>query len=449
MKTQTYPFKSYALPPTLISTLAELGYVDASIAQQHVLPRALKGESLLARFETGSGKTHAFLIPIFAQLHPKQSLQAIIIVPTRELALQTLQFARAMSDTYQPALKITTVTGGYAKDTVNDALSPLPEIVIITPGKIPQFIAQVPYDILKQVRTLVLDEADMLLDPTFKPHIDAMLQAVPSSQKLVFSASIAQPLLAMMRRYIHPDAVIDPPQKTINPDRIQHALIDIKHQSLIQSIRDFIAIKQPYFLLIFSSKVTIVKSVYQQMIEAGMKVGMMHGDLTQRERRSMHQRIVQGEFAVVIASDMASRGIDLPAVSDVLSLDLPRDIDYYFHRAGRTGRYDQKGSSSVFYNAYEDETIHRLKDKGVRFNLMVLKQGILKPVTSFDRAKLYRKEDESLQKDIKIAIQKYRSSHVKPGYKKKVKLAVARVKKFHKRKSIQQKIRQRVYGGKS
>jgi ATP-dependent RNA helicase CshB len=308
---------------------------------------------------------------------------------------------------------------------------------------------QVSYESLKLVKTLVIDEADMLLDPTFKPSIDLILQALNAAQKLVFSASIAKPLVAMMRRYIHPDAVIDPPQKTINPDRIHHALIDIKHQPVLQAIRDFIAIKQPYFLLIFSSKVATVKTVYHEMIEAQMKVGILHGELTQRERRSMHHRILQGEFAVVIASDMASRGIDLPAVSDVLSLDLPRDIDYYFHRAGRTGRYDKQGSSSVFYNAYEDPTIHRLKDKGVRFNLMVLKQGVLKPVTSFERAKLYRKEDPSLQKDIKIAIQKFQSTHVKPGYKKKVKLAVERVKKFHKRKSIQQKIRQRVYGGKS
>ena len=165
-----------------------------------------------------------------------------------------------------------------------------------------------------------------------------------------------------------------------------------------------------------------------------------------RERKMMLRRIAEGEFTLICASDIAARGMDLPDISDVVSLDLPRDLAYYFHRAGRTGRYRASGTSYVFYTKDQQRAIDTLTQKGITFTLMTLKASGLKQ-TAPERTWKHVEQPE-LKRDIKKAIQRYASKEVKPGYKKKVKRAVERVKQKYKRKAIDAVIRKRLYGGK-
>ncbi len=441
------PFTSYHLPPVLIEALSKLGYTHSTPVQSSVIPRVLRGDSLVVRYQTGSGKTHAFLIPIFAMVKPKIGLQVMVISPTRELANQTYQFAKSLNETLGSPLKIVLLQGGYDKQHDQDKLNPLPEILFVTPGRVNEIQGILDHQVFQGLKTIVLDEADMLMDPSFIESTTQILAKLTQPQILVFSASMAAPLLNRLSKYFKSDSTIEPKEKSINPYGVKHALIDIKHQDPIQSIIEILSIRKPYFLLIFASRVQRVIQIEEALKSRQLKVASLHGELQARERRHLLKRIQSGEFQIVVASDIASRGMDLPDVSDVLSVDLPQDLDYYFHRAGRAGRFKNEGQSYVFYNSHEEDSLERLKQRGVHFSFLSLKNSQLQPIRHLNRSKVFKKEDEALSRDIKIAIQKYRSSEVKPGYKKKVKLAVEKVKHQYKRKAIKKKIRARLFGG--
>jgi len=444
---QGLPFSSYALSQPLLKTLNTLGYVNTTPVQAATLPRAMQGDSLIVRYQTGSGKTHAFLIPIFSRLKPHAGLQTIVVSPTRELAMQTFLFAKAINDGLGNPFKMIVLQGGFDKQRDGEKLLVEPDVLFITPGRMMEIDTFIKKESLAKVKLIVLDEADMLMDGSFIDTTLDVLALLKDPQILVFSASMAAPLLNRLAKYFRPDSVVEPKEKTINPLGVKHALIDIKHQDPIQAIIDFIAVTKPYFLLIFASRVQRVITIATALENRQMKVASLHGELQARERRHLLKRIQDAEFQVVVASDIASRGMDLPHVSDILSVDLPQDLDYYFHRAGRAGRYKDQGQSYVFYNSHEEDSLNRLKQRGVQFQLLSLKNKQLLPVQHLTRGTIFKKEDEALSRDIKIAIQKYRSTEVKPGYKKKVKLAVEKVKKLYKRKAIKRKIRDRLFGG--
>ena len=441
------PFTSYALSEPLLAALTTLGYTHTTPVQAATLPRAMQGESLIVRYQTGSGKTHAFLIPIFSSLKPHAGLQTIVVSPTRELAMQSFVFAKALNDALGNPFKIVVLQGGFDKQRDGEKLNAEPDLLFITPGRMMDIDRFIKKDSLANIKKIVLDEADMLMDPSFIQSTLTVLSLLTQPQILVFSASMAAPLLNRLAKYFRPDSIVEPKEKTINPTGVRHALIDIKHQDPIQAIIDFIDITKPYFLLVFASRVQRVVSLATSLSSRNLKVASLHGDLQARERRHLLKRIQDGEFQIVIASDIASRGMDLPNVSDVLSVDLPQDLDYYFHRAGRAGRFKNDGQSYVFYNSHEEDSLERLKQRGVHFQLLALKNKQMLPVKHLTRGKIFKKEDEALSRDIKIAIQKYSSHEVKPGYKKKVRLAVEKVKSQYKRKAIKKKIRERLFGG--
>ena len=441
------PFTSYALSGPLLAALTTLGYTHTTPVQAATLPRAMQGESLIVRYQTGSGKTHAFLIPIFSALKPHGGLQTIVVSPTRELAMQSFLFAKALNDALGNPFKIVVLQGGFDKQRDGEKLNAEPDLLFITPGRMMDIDRFIKKDSLAKIKKIVLDEADMLMDPSFIESTLTVLSLLSQPQILVFSASMAAPLLNRLAKYFRPDSIIEPKEKTINPTGVRHALIDIKHQDPIQAIIDFIDITKPYFLLVFASRVQRVVSLATSLLSRNLKVASLHGELQARERRHLLKRIQDGEFQIVIASDIASRGMDLPNVSDVLSVDLPQDLDYYFHRAGRAGRFKNDGQSYVLYNSHEEDSLARLKQRGVHFQLLALKNKQLLPVKHLTRGKIFKKEDEALSRDIKIAIQKYSSHEVKPGYKKKVKLAVEKVRSQYKRKAIKKKIRERLFGG--
>lgn len=441
------PFTSFALDSQLTSSLASLGYVDATPVQQAVIPAALRGESLIARFETGSGKTHAFLIPSMAMIVPDHGLQVIMMTPTRELANQTYQFAKAWADLAFPWMKITRLTGGTSLDDDQEAVRRTPHLIILTPGRLRVLLDSMTNTAFHTIKTIVMDEADMLLDTSFIAEVDPLLSRLSAPQLLVFSASLSKPLLGVLRRYIRPDHIFEPSEKTINTTQVEHILLDTRHQDHVTSIINLLTLLQPFRAMLFASRVDTVMHLYDALTARGYTLGLLHGKMSFRERKAMLKRIQQGEFTLILASDIAARGMDIADISDVISVDLPQDLAYYFHRAGRTGRYKESGKSYVFYQKDDQSKIETLQQKGVQFSRFSLKEGGLKPQPT--KAKTTQREEHpQLKRDIKKAIQKYASHEVKPGYKKKVKRAIERVKKKHRRAAIDKTIRKRVYGGK-
>lgn len=435
-------FKAFNLDNTMIASLNRQGYVSASPIQSLVIPKALQGLNLVVKSETGSGKTHAYLIPLLAKLNrlDRANLYAVIIAPTNELARQIFTFTRTFKREYGD-IKVRLLTSETSEKENISGLSVTPNLVIATPGRLSSLFKKGHLNGNK-VNTLILDEADMLLEMGYFNDINYLVSLFTKPQIMIFSATIKDNLRNQINKYIGADYEITSDKKLETSGGVTHYLVDIHHQDINEAALSFIKIKNPYFLLIFASNKNEVNSLYNFLKKEKYSVTMITGDLTDRERRSTIKRINNDEYQIVVASDLVSRGMDFKNVSDVLSINLPSDLTYYHHRAGRTGRFDKKGDSYVFYNVNETKRAQALINQGVKFNYLSLKNDELVQGKPFIKEfKHNKKIDENLLRDIKKAKYENKGNKVKPNYKKKVKLAVNKVKQKHKREIIRQDIR--------
>lgn len=435
-------FKSYALSEKMLEALTKLGYKVPTKIQRVVIPCALKGESLLATSETGSGKTHAFLIPIIENIDfNKDEIQAIIFSPTRELAAQTYAFIREFSEFF-PLLRARLLSSGEDKNRTIGKLKTTPHIIIATPGRLHDLSFNEGALNAMSAKYVVLDEADMLTELGFLNTIDDIVARLKDPSIYVFSATIKENFIPFLAKYVKPEHRFLLAQKDSNPNRVKHFAVDTKHQDEIDCLIDFIKAINSYMCLVFASTKAKVDQVYNALISKNLKVGVLHGDLTSRERKQMMKRILNHDFQIVVCSDMAARGLDINGVSDIINLDLPKDLSFYFHRAGRTGRYDQVGNCYTFYDQDSVDRVTRLLTAGVKLSYLSFKNGLIKEESTMATKKAKRKKvDTELEKEIRIAVSKTKTTKVKPGYKKKVRDAVEKAKKRHKRKIIREDIR--------
>lgn len=446
-------FSSFALSKTMVSALNGLGYVNPSPVQERVIPKVLRGMNLLCQSETGSGKTHAYLAPIIDRLDLSLGkAQAILIAPSRELARQIYDFAREFLP-YFPKLKIRLFTSSDDISENEAGLSLAPQLLIGTPGRLRDLLLERhPLD-LHLVKTLVLDEADMLLQEGYFDDIDALREALSESlQILVFSATLSEHLRSYLGKYAQSDFLYESEEKK-TPSRVAHHLVDIRHANSNDALLSFLRIKNPYLAMVFASTKEKVQETYAFLKKQGYATVLFSGDLDVRERRKAIRLIKDNRYQIICCSDLLARGIDIEDVSDVISLDLPKDLSYYHHRAGRTARFGKSGDSYVFYDQDHAELARQLLAQGVKFDFLILKNGVLSEDTVglLPKRKLSQKkkvEDPEERKAIAIAKAKTRTDKVKPGYKKKTRLAEEKVKKAYRLKAIKKKIRQSVYGKK-
>lgn len=435
-------FKAFNLDQKLLNSLCELGYTDCTAVQEKVIPLALKRKNLFVQSETGSGKTHSFLIPLIARLNlSNPNLQAVIIAPTRELAKQTYDFLVAFNKFY-PSLKVKLLIGG--KDRSKDAsiMNNAPHVLIGTPGRLGDILIKESLTKLSTIHTIILDEADMVMELGYFDDVHAILNSALNAQVMVFSATYPARLETDLRKYIEADKIIKIGESKTS-ENVTHFAIDRKHQTLEESTLAFIRNYKPYFLLIFCSTKEGCNKLYQYLINNNIRCGLIHGDLEPRERKNMMRRIKNEEFSIVVCSDMAARGIDLPNVSTILNYDVPNNIEFYFHRAGRTGRYLNKGECFTFYNVDDVNLITKLESLGVKFNWVVYKNGVFEDCDNKTKkkAKPLTQEKIELNKKIKIATSKVKTNKVKPNYKKRVRMAAEKVKRQHRREIIKKDIR--------
>ena len=444
-------FAQFNLSKEMVLALEKLGYKEPSPVQGRVIPKALKGDSILCQSETGSGKTHSYLVPIIDRLDLSlPRLQSIVICPSRELARQVYDFAFAFTRFF-PKLKVRLFTSSEEKSENQQGLSIAPQLVIGTPGRLKDLLAD-DYGLnLKGVKSLVLDEADMLMDMGYFEDIDAVRSLLRDDlQVMVFSATLEQGLKEKLRKYASSDFLYQG-EDNKSSGNVSHHLVDIKHVGKNEALLRFLKIKVPYLALVFASKKEDVKSAYAALKSAGYSVVLFSGDLETRERRKTIRMIKENRYQVVVCSDLLSRGIDIEDVSDVISLDLPNDLNYYHHRAGRTARFGKTGDSWVFYDDDSTKLPKALMDQGVKFDFLILKKDALEsdpvgllPKTKFKKKKPF--EDPEEAREIKIAKANTRSDKVKPGYKRKQRWAVEKVKNKYRRKAIRKKIRANLHG---
>lgn len=433
----------------MVEALKKQNYISPSPVQLRIIPKALQGKSLLCQSETGSGKTHSYLVPIIDRIDTSlPRLQAIIITPSRELSRQVYEFAKPFRNYFQK-LKIKLITSEEDRTSSSQGLSVAPHIVIGTPGRLKDILSD-SYELnLRNVKTLVLDEADMLMELGYFDSIDALYSMLGENvQTMVFSATLEEGLKHRLEKYVGTNFSFDNEDNKASSN-VSHHLVNVKHVGKIEALKRFLKFKNPYLCIVFASKKEDVKKTYEELKQDGYSVTMFSSDLDARKRRSTIKLIKDNKFQIIVASDLLSRGIDIEDVSDVISLDLPNDLEYYYHRAGRTGRFDKVGDSYVFYNSDSTSLPSELIKKGVKFDFLILKEDGLvpDPVGLLPKKKFSKKKPLSEQesKEIKIAKAKTRSKKVKPGYKKKQQWAVERVKNKYRRKAINKAIKKATY----
>ena len=434
-------FKGINLSNEMIRSLERQGFSNPSQIQLRAIPKALKGETLMVQSATGTGKTLAFLAPIIEKVDLKnQNIQAIIIAPTRELAQQIFDFATPFLKEF-PDIKIKLFKSGIEREESAQGLSIPPHIAIGTPGRLADIL--VGSVSLKSVNTIVLDEADMLLREGFFGEIDKIVDQTNKPRFLVYSATLEANLAHELERYIGPNIpVIN--EETMTASNVTHYLVDIRHNDVITSLIEVIEIIKPYLLMVFASKKETANEIFSALRAKKYKAALLTGDLNARERKSVLRQVKNDEVYILVCSDMAARGLDIPDVSDVINVDLPNNLEFYYHRAGRTGRFNKKGNCYTFYNNDKTAKPLALIQNGVKFKYLVLRDNQLVEGKGIEKSHpTKRKVDEELQNKIKQVKAQIRNKDkkVKPGYKKKQKQAIEKVKQKHRREIIKKDIR--------
>ncbi|MGL5978765.1 MAG: DEAD/DEAH box helicase [Erysipelotrichaceae bacterium] len=414
------------------------GFEQPTQIQKEVIPLALKGKSIIGISDTGTGKTHAFLIPMLERMNPELDyVQAVITAPTRELAMQLYNRAVAMSEA-MPGLRIKLITGGIERSRMTSALKVQPHIVIGTPGRIKDLFLTDQSLRVEKAGIFVVDEADMTLEYGFLEDIDAIAGRMRKDlQMFSFSATVPNQLKLFLKKYMAAPETIRIANDPMMKPKIEHVLVPCKEKSYVDGLMTLLPGFDPYICLIFANTRTMASEVAQKLRDLDMGVIEIHGDLSPRARRNAMKSLVNVEQSFIVATDIAARGIDIDGVSHVVSLGFPKELDFYIHRAGRTGRAGKSGICYALYQKSDDDAIRQLEVKGIHFEHKSFKGGNwtnLKPL----HQKKYRKDDP-LEKEIAKIVHR-KKQVVKPGYKKRRQSEIDRLKRKAKRNMIQEDI---------
>jgi ATP-dependent RNA helicase CshB len=402
------------------NAIDKLGFKKFTEIQEQVIPVARKRTDIIGCSQTGSGKTHAFLIPIFEQLDPSiKDVQVVICSPTRELATQIYAFAKQIAEQAEETIDIRQFTGGSNRAKEVERLTKSqPQIVIGTPGKIRDLAIKENVLQVYKATTFVIDEADMALEAGFLEDIDQIAGLMQKDlQMMVFSATIPEMLKPFLRKYMNQPFEVYIKPKELSSLNIEHIFIPIKSKDRKTVLTQLINVINPYVAIIFCNRKETVEELGTELYNQGVNIAKIHGGIQPRERKRMMSRINAGEFQYIIASDIASRGIDIDGVSHVINYELPGDMEFYVHRTGRTGRANYTGLAISLYAVSDDNYIDFLESKGIHISYKEIKNSEL--VERRERKERSKREHVTAGFDKNTVNVKKKNKKVKPGYKKK------------------------------
>ena len=409
--------------------------------QEEVVPSALRGKDIIGLSATGSGKTHAYLIPILEKIDvDKPQVQAVITAPTRELAWQIFEMAKVMEEV-KPGLDVRVFVGGKDRNKDIEQLEKSqPHIAIGTPGRIKDLFLNASALRIDKADTLVVDEADMTLEYGFIDEIDAFAGRMDEDlQMMSFSATMPEQLKPFIRKYMHHPITIQIGEKVrFNPD-IRHVLVPCYHHGYAKTILSILPGFQPYVCLIFANTRELASKIAEELRNNGVSVSEIHGDLTSRKRKQAMKSISNAEHTYVVATDLAARGIDIGEVTHVISCGFPEDLEYYVHRAGRTGRAGSTGTCYALYEEKDDQAIRSLMKRGIHFDHQRFRNDDWQDLRPYGQK--YQKQDDDLKKEISRLMTK-KNAKVKPGYKKKRNAEIQKIHRRKKQEFIRSKIRE-------
>ncbi|MEK6978296.1 MAG: DEAD/DEAH box helicase [Candidatus Hydrothermarchaeota archaeon] len=334
-------FEEMNIGPSVLKAVREQRYERPTAIQGAVIPRAMGGEDVIGCSATGSGKTAAFAIPILEKLERKGGIQALILAPTRELAIQIAAMVGALGK-YR-GVEVLPVYGGQSMRAQISALRRT-EVVVGTPGRLLDHLRRGTMS-LGKVRTLVIDEADRMLDMGFLPDVEAIIRETPKSrQTMLFSATMPEEVQRLGRRHMRNPAYFSAEHKEEKP-KIEQACIETAQAEKFQTLIALLEKEKPSSAIIFCNTKRMTSNLARQISKGRFQACAVHGDLTQNQRERAIRGFREGEPGILVATDVASRGLDIEGVSHIFNYDIPRNPQDYVHRIGRTGRAGREGKA--------------------------------------------------------------------------------------------------------
>jgi len=354
-------FRSLGLHPSLLRGIEDLGFDQPTPIQRAAIPPALAGKDLLACAMTGSGKTAAFLLPILHQLAggSRGTTRALILTPTRELAAQIFEDVGDLAA--HTAVKAAAIYGGVGMGPQEQALRRGVDVLIATPGRLLDHLRQ-PYANLRGVQHVVLDEADRMLDMGFLPDVRRILGHLPRKrQTLFFSATMPPPIAALAQEMLHDPVRIDLERRTAPATQITQAVYPVpqvlKSSLLVALLRQ----GEIDDALVFTRTKHRADRVARFLAREGIRASRIHGDRSQGQRTEALRGFKDGKYQVLVATDIAARGIDVEELGHVVNFDVPRAPEDYVHRVGRTGRAQASGFAFTFVSPEEEEELGKIE----------------------------------------------------------------------------------------
>ena len=375
--------------------LGDMGYINPTPIQEQAIPMVLKGSDLIGQSKTGTGKTASYSLPMIEKIDmANKKVQALVLCPTRELALQVADEVRKFLK-YQEGIKTIAIYGGQSIDTQIKMLKKGVQIVIGTPGRILDHMRRKTLK-LDQVTMCVLDEADEMLNMGFEEDIEAILKEVSKPrQTVLFSATMNKKILDITKKYLVNPKKVKIPAEELTVNEIEQISISMKEAMKSETLMRLIEIYRPQKAIVFCNTKKRVDDLIEVLKQNNYKAEALHGDIKQSTRERIMKRMRKGEFQILVATDVVARGIDIQDVELVLNYDVPQEEEYYVHRIGRTGRNGNTGKAFTFVVGKEKSKLQSIK----KYTKARIKEGSIPTLAQINQIR-NAKAIEKIQKVI-------------------------------------------------
>lgn len=357
----TKNFESLGITPKICELLHKQGVDEPTAIQAQAIPPLFKGRDILAQAQTGTGKTFAFLLPSLQQIKTDiHAEQVLVMAPTRELARQIADVA----DTLAPELGIDVLSliGGKTIENQLQKLHRHPHVIIGTPGRLLDHCRRHSLD-LSGVRRVIVDEADQMLQAGFLEDVDTLIGLTPKQRQLLFfSATVPDKIKGLAKKHMQSPLVLNILEgQTIALENIEQRIYMMTEEQKLPKLCQMLTDMNPYLAIVFCNTKERTSLLAGKLIAKGFNIGELHGDMSQGRRNQVLRDFAKAKTQILVATDIAARGIDIEGITHVFNFDVPHDVDYYIHRIGRTGRAGSEGLSIMFATAADENWVRRIE----------------------------------------------------------------------------------------
>jgi ATP-dependent RNA helicase DeaD len=394
--TPTLKFTDLALPEPLLRALAEVGYESPSPIQAATIPPLLAGRDMIGQAQTGTGKTAAFALPILARIDPAQAKpQALVLAPTRELAIQVAEAFQKYAH-FLPNFQVLPIYGGQSYYPQLQALKRGVQVVVGTPGRVIDHLDRGTLD-LSALRCLVLDEADEMLRMGFIDDVEAVLKKTPDTRQVaLFSATMPAPIKRIAQTYLKDPVEVAIKSTTTTAANIRQRYWSVSGVHKLDAITRIIEAEPFDAMIVFARTKLGTEELAEKLSARGVSAAAINGDVQQAQREKTIQNLKDGKIDVLVATDVAARGLDVDRISHVLNFDIPYDTESYVHRIGRTGRAGRKGEAILFVTPRERGMLRAI-ERATRQPIEPMELPSIETVNEQRVSKFLGKIDEALQ----------------------------------------------------